>query len=55
MLHEQTVLLRIEKSDRKSKYRRRHYVIKYIDKNDSLCLKILKGDESLAKELQDGN
>ena len=35
--------------------RRRHYVIKYIDKNNSLCLKILKGDESLAKELQDGN
>ena len=35
--------------------RRKHYVIKYIDKNDSLCLKILKGDERLAKELQDGN
>ena len=27
------------------------YVIKYINKNDFLCLKILKGDERLAKEL----
>ena len=35
--------------------RRKHYVIEYIDKNKFLCLKILKGDERLAKELQDGN
>ena len=45
-----------DKKNRKEKEeRRKHYVIKYIDKNDSLYLKILKGDERLAKELQDGN
>ena len=45
-----------DKKNRKEKEeRRKHYVIKYIDKNDSLCLKILKGDDGLAKELQDGN
>ena len=35
--------------------RRNHYVIEYIDKNKFLCIKILKGDERFAKELQDGN
>lgn len=38
-----------------NRQRRKHYVIEYIDKNKFLCLKILKGDERFAKELQDGN
>ena len=38
-----------------SESRKNHYVIEYIDKNKFLCIKILKGDDGLAKELQDGN
>ena len=38
-----------------SESRKNHYVIEYIDKNKFLCIKILKGDDGLANELQDGN